>query len=130
VVLGDSAEPAFEARVAVDRVSGNAIAVWTQSDGTAESLHASRFNTLTNTWSAAELLETSAGAVDIAEDNSSVAVSGGHAAVVWLQDDGAALSVYLSRLVSGSWTTPVLVESSNEPGHQPKVAVDVNGNVT
>jgi hypothetical protein len=134
VVLDNSTEVAREARVAVDRVSGNAIAVWTQSDGTAQSLHASRFNTLTNTWSASELLETSGSAVNALEDNSSVAVSGGHAAVVWLQSDGAGpgaiQSIYLSRLVSGSWTTPVLVESSNENGQQPKVAVDANGNVT
>ena len=130
VVLDNSAEPANQARVAVDRVSGNALAVWAQSDGTASSLYASRFNTLTNTWSAAEPLETAAGAVDTAEDNSFVAINGAHAAVVWRQSDGATMDIYLSRLVAGSWTAPVVVETSNEAGEQPKVAIDANGNVT
>jgi hypothetical protein len=130
VVLDNSNEAVFQARIAVDRASGNAIAVWTQSDGVAASLHASRFNTLTYTWSAAELLEAAADEVDINEDNSNVAVNGSHAAVTWLQDDGAALSIYLSRLVSGSWTAPVLVENSSAAGQLPKVAIDPNGNVT
>ncbi|MDY6944523.1 MAG: hypothetical protein SXG53_02295 [Pseudomonadota bacterium] len=134
VVLDNSIAPAHQARVSVDRLSGNAIAIWTQSDGAAESLYASRFNTLTNTWSAAELLETRNDAVNIAEDNSSVAVSGGHAAISWVQSagpgPGAIQDIYLSRLVSGSWTAPLLVESSNENGQQPKVAVDASGNVT
>lgn len=130
VVLDNSNEAVFQARIAVDRASGNAIAVWTQSDGVAASLHASRFNTLTYTWSAAEPLEAAAGAVDINEDNSNVAVNGSHAAVTWLQNDGAALSIYLSRLVNGSWTAPVLVENSDAAGQFPKVAIDPNGNVT
>ncbi len=130
VVLDSSPQPVNQARVAVDRVSGNAIAVWTQSDGVDNSLYSSRFNTLTNTWSSAELIETAAGAVDIFDENSSVAISGGHAAVAWLQNDGPSLNVYLSRLVSGSWTTPELVETAAEPAQQPKVAIDSNGNVT
>ncbi|MBM0107352.1 LysM peptidoglycan-binding domain-containing protein [Steroidobacter sp. S1-65] len=129
-LLDDSAEFADRVRVAVDRDSGNAFAIWTQSDGAAVSLYASRFNTLTNTWSDAELLETAAGAVNNGEDNSFVALEGGHGAVVWLQNDGAALNIYLSRLVGGSWTTPVLVEESSEAGEQPKVAIDSSGNVT
>lgn len=130
VVLDSSTETANQARVAVDRVSGNAIALWTQNDGTADSLYASRFNTLTNTWSVAELLETAAGAVDTSVNNSSIAINGGQAAVAWRQNDGATLNIYLSRLVNGSWTAPVLVENSNEAGQQPAVAIDPNGNVT
>lgn len=130
VVLDSNAAIANKARVAVDRATGNAIAIWTQNDGTAESLYSSRFNTLTNTWSNPELLETAAGAVYTAEDNAAVAVEGNHAAAVWLQNDGIANSIYLSRLVDGSWTMPVLVESSDLVVQQPKVAIDANGNVT
>ncbi len=57
VILDTRAEEAHQARLAVDRSSGDAIVSWTQSDGTAESVYVSRFNSTANTWSSAQLLE-------------------------------------------------------------------------
>ena len=41
--------------------------------------------------------------------------------------DGVSFSVYLSRLVNGSWSAPALMEARNSPALQAQVAIDANG---
>ncbi|MBL8266075.1 hypothetical protein, partial [Steroidobacter sp.] len=123
-------QAAHQARVAVDRSTGNAIVSWTQSDGTAESMYVSRYTASTNTWGAPEVLENSSAAVNPGPENNAISYAGGHAAAAWLQVDGAVNSIYLSRLVNGVWTAPVVVDTSAEQALHPEVAIDSSGNVT
>jgi hypothetical protein len=126
---------AIEPRIAVDRQTGNAIATWIQSDGTAPSLYVRQYDAATSTWGTAQLLETSSFALPTTE-SSAVSINGSHAAVVWRQRIGPNVTppadphnIYLSRLVDGVWTTPVVVDTSSNDGLRAEVAIDTNGNV-
>ena len=82
----DNAGSAYDPRIAFDG-SGNAIAVWEQSDGTRNNIWANRFNG--TSWGTAELIETdnagSAGNPQIAIDGS------GNAIAVCRHDDGTGI---------------------------------------
>ena len=119
---------AKEPRIAVDAQTGNAIATWVQSDGTANSQYVRRYDAATNSWGAVQLLETTNGAVEISEATA-VSINGNQAAIVWRQSDGTVTNIYLSRWVSGAWTAPAVVDTSATPGLHAEVATDTNGNV-
>jgi hypothetical protein len=127
VALDSSNEATAQPRVEVDPQTGNAIAAWVQGDGIAPSLYVSRFDIATNAWSTPQLLETTNGAVANGE-TLEISISGAQAAIAWRQLDGAVTNIYLSRLVSGTWTAPAVVDLNNQPGLHPEVAVDTNGN--
>ena len=89
----DDADNAFCPQVAVDP-NGNAVAVWTQFDGTRPNIWANRF-TPSAGWGAAELIETddAAGA-----SCARVAVDpNGNAVAVWEQDDGTRFNIWANR---------------------------------
>ncbi len=130
IVLDASVEEAFHPRLAIDRVTGNATVSWVQSDGAVASLYVSSFDATTNSWSAALPLENSNNPVSLSSEYSSASRVGGHAAIAWLQSDGTVDSVYLSRLVSGTWSVPALIDGSANPALHPEVAIDLNGNAT
>jgi hypothetical protein len=120
----DNADGAFSPQIAFDS-SGNAIAVWQQSDGTRENLYANRFNG--TSWGTAELLETdNAGNVQypqIAFDSS------GNAIAVWRQSDGTRYNIYANRFNGTSWGTAELLETDNAGNAQyPQIAFDSSGN--
>ncbi|WP_116809384.1 LysM peptidoglycan-binding domain-containing protein [Steroidobacter cummioxidans] len=129
-VLDVGIDIAHQPRIAIDRPTGNAIVTWTESDGVAESIYATRFTAATNAWSTPEVLENSNNPVSGEDENSSVSVAGSQAAVAWRQSDGTTLHVYLSRLENGSWSVPVQVDTGVNQALHPEVAVDLNGNVT
>jgi len=129
-VLNVGMDVAHQPRVAVDRLSGNAVVTWTESDGVAESIYAIRFNAATNAWGTPEVLENTNFAVDGAAENQALSVAGSQAAVAWRQSDGTSINIYLSRLVNGSWTEPAVVDDHVNDARHPEVAVDSNGNVT
>jgi hypothetical protein len=91
-------------------------------------LHVSSFDASANSWSMALPLEYTNNAVSQSSEYSSASRVGEHAAVTWLQSDGVTDSIYLSRLVSGTWSLPALVDDSANPGLHPEVAIDLNGN--
>ena len=74
--------------------SGNAAAVWTQSDGTYINMWASQFTKATSTWSTAEKLEDAA--LDAVLP--SVDMSAGVAQVIWTQSDGSLNHMYSATL--------------------------------
>jgi hypothetical protein len=118
--------------VALD-AAGNAIAVWTQSDGTTNSIYANRY-VAGGSWGAAELIETGSGAagesivmlhapVQIAVDPA------GNAIAVWNQQDGTTNSIYANRYVAGNgWGTAELIETSTDVAVHPNVGIDASGN--
>lgn len=130
VVLDSNPNEVTMPRVALDRASGNAVVSWLQSDGVADSVYVSSFNAGNNSWSGAQLMETNNNPVPSSPAHSQIAISGEHAAVIWLQAGATANNdLYMSRLVAGTWTTPVVVDTRAEPALSPEVAIDPNGNV-
>jgi hypothetical protein len=96
-------EPVSAPRVAVDG-AGNGLAVWKQSDGTAESLWAARLVVGVG-WSAPLLLETGASHASVP---ALAAMRGGEALVAWTQPDTeGAVQVWASRFTPDTgWTAP------------------------
>lgn len=131
VALDNGIDNVNQPHLAVDRHSGNAVAIWQQSDGVAESLYASSFDADTNSWSAPQFLEASNHALDSGANYSdaSVSIVGSHAAVAWRQFDGTADSIFMARFVNGSWTVPTLLDITDQQPLSPEIAVDGNGNV-
>jgi hypothetical protein len=122
----DHAGGAVNPQIAIDG-SGNALAVWTQYDGTRNNIVANRY-TPGSGWGAAELIETDAGS---ASSFSQIATDGsGNAIAVWEQHDGTRFNIWANRYTPGSgWGTAELIET-NETGDasDPQIAIDGSGN--
>jgi hypothetical protein len=108
--------------------SGNALAVWQQSDGTRFSIWANRFTPSTG-WGSAVLIET-----DDTGDASSPQIaidSKGDAIAIWQQaDSSGTVSIYANRFsaITDNWANPVLVETGAQDSFNPKVVLDASGN--
>jgi hypothetical protein len=108
--------------------SGNATAVWQQSDGTHNNIWANRYNGLTGLWGTPQLIETdNAGDAmnpQVASDTS------GNAVAVWFQSDGTRYNAWANRYTaaSGLWSTAQLIETDNGDAYYPQVAMDGSGN--
>lgn len=120
---------AVDSQIAFDS-AGNAIAVWSQSDGAFNNIYSNRYTPATG-WGGAELVAT--GNVDNAV-RPQIAIDGsGNAIAVWLEISalGAKVSVYANRYAAStdSWGTEELLESSDD-GHafDPQIAIDDDGN--
>ena len=120
-------------QIAVD-ASGNAIAVWYQSDGTRDNIYANRYTAGTG-WSTAVLIETD----DTGPaDSPQIAIDGsGNAIAVWEQDGDPSPGVnevrndiWANRYTAGSgWGTATLIETDNAgTAYSPQIAVDAGGN--
>jgi len=123
----DNAGDASYPQVAVDS-SGNAVAVWYQSDGTRTNIWSNRYTALTGTWGTAELIETDAGA---AYDPQVTVDSSGNAVAVWYQHDGSRYSIYSNRYTAstGTWGTAELIETDNAgDAYSHQVTIDSSGN--
>jgi hypothetical protein len=122
----DNAGDALYPQIAMD-TSGNAIAVWGQSDGTLNNIWANRYVAGTG-WGTAKLIEKgNAGDAlypQIAMDSS------GNAFAMWMQSDGTRYNVWRNRYVAGTgWGTAELIETDNswDAGYA-QVAMDSSGN--
>jgi hypothetical protein len=120
-----SAGDAGSAQVAFD-ASGNALAVWRQSDGMRNNIWANRYSPSTG-WGAAEVIETdnagSGGNPQVAFDAS------GNALVVWQQSDGARTNVWSNRYSPGTgWGAAELIETNNTgDAIDPQLALESSG---
>ena len=123
----DNAGDAFSPQIAFDS-NGNAMAVWSQDDGTQTNIWANRFDSSTNTWGTAELIEADAGSAfspQIAFD------SNGNAMAVWYQHDGTRTNILANRFDSSTntWGTAELIETDDAGNAEaPQIAFDSNGN--
>ena len=124
LIESDNAGNADLPQIAFDS-SGNALAVWSQSDSTRTNIMANHFNG--TSWGTAELIETnnagSAAYPQIAIDSS------GNALAVWHQRDGTRNNIWANRFNGTNWGTAELIESDNA-GHAngPQIAFDSSGN--
>ncbi len=103
---------------------GDAIAIWTQQDGSSQyNLHARMFSD--GSWGRPVLLENTTGSVY----NPRIAMNeNGDAVAVWRQYDGAFTSVYANEFVHGSWGAATLLEDHDGFVYYPQIAVDGDGN--
>lgn len=116
---------AFGGQVVMD-ASGNALAVWSQTNGTVYSVWANRYSA--GAWGTAALIETdnsgSANAPQIAID------SFGNVIAVWSQSNGTINNIWANRFTAGAWGVAVLIETNNSSfADAPKIAAAANGNV-
>jgi hypothetical protein len=127
----DDAGDAFYGDVAIDP-NGNAVAVWSQSDGVRYNIWANRY-TPTGGWSTAELIETD----DVADvDRQNVPTvhvamdPNGNAVAVWSQSDGVRTNIWANRYApAAGWGTAELIETDNaDRASSPQVELDPAGN--
>ena len=126
IIETDNAGGAWTPHIAFD-ASGNALAVWTQTDGTRYNSWANRY-TAGSGWGTAEIIETdNAGS---ANDPQIAVAANGDALAVWHQHDGTRMNIWSNRYTAGSgWGTAALIES-DDAGHAfaSQVAFDASGN--
>lgn len=121
----DNAGTADSPQIAID-LTGNAIAVWRQSDGTNNNIIANRFDANLGAWGTVIPIEsatTPALSPQIALD------AVGNAIAVWVQDDGA-FSIFSNRFDIGttSWATAENIESDNTGNaSSPRLAMNSSG---
>lgn len=123
IEIGD--RDAFGSQIAMD-ASGNAMAVWRQSDGTRDNIWANRYTVGTG-WSTATLIETDDGS----GRNPQVTLdAAGNALAVWHQSDGTRENIWSNRYIAGTgWGTSTLLETNDAgPARNAQVGVDANGN--
>jgi len=121
----DNAGDAVDPRVSIG-TDGQAVAVWSQSDGT-------RFNILANGfapdtgWGVAERVETD-NAGDAVDPRVSIGTDG-QAVAVWSQFDGTRLNAWTNRFKPNTgWGVPERIETDDAGNAvDPEVAVDSSG---
>lgn len=120
----DDRGSALEPQVAA-AASGDAMAVWQQSDGARNSVWANRYAAATG-WGDPVLVETSdAGSAfgpHVAMD------AAGDAAAVWYQLDGSRFGVFANRHLAGAgWGAAERLSSASVDAGLPRVAIDPSG---
>jgi hypothetical protein len=109
--------------------AGNAIVVWSQDDGTANSIYANIYSVDTGTWGTAELLETDdAGDAEYPQ----IAMDGaGNGIAVWATIDAPVTpyNLWANTYTAGSgWGAAELIEADNGDALSPQIAFDGAGN--
>jgi len=128
VIEPDDAGSPYYPQIAFD-THGNALAVWSKTDGIRSNIWAKRYTAATNSWETAVKIEAddAGNAYDpqIATDVS------GNALAVWSQNDGYRLNIWSNRYIAAanSWSIPELIET-NTSGHanNPQLAIDAYAN--
>ncbi len=119
---GDAAAP----RVAFDG-NGNAIATWSQVEGTFNNIQANRYTTGIG-WGTVTPLETDNR--NLSSGPQHAVDTSGNAIVVWEHYDGTFNYIWANRYTADTgWGTAGPIESNNGGGaYEPQVAIDGNGN--
>ncbi|MEK7702833.1 MAG: M12 family metallo-peptidase [Nitrospirota bacterium] len=116
---------ALSPQIAVDQ-TGNAIAVWQQSDKKRNSIWANRFIVGT-LWGTSTLIETN-------DDGNAISpqiamAPTGNAIAVWQQSNKKETDIWSNQFVVGTlWGTPTLIETNESKALSPQVVVDAAGN--
>lgn len=119
--LNDTAD-ATKPAIGVDG-SGNVMAVWQQSDGTAESIYYNLYTKSSSSWGGATLLDSTNNPASVPKV---VMNTSGNAVAVWRQSDGTYQSIY-SSTYTGTWSAQALLESANFTAYEPSLAMNGDG---
>src|SRR6266704_257113 len=124
VQLDNRTNPVTVPQLFVDAASGNAIATWVQSDGSANSTYVARF--VNGAWAAPELVET----LTTATTASSASINGsGKAVVAFVQGGKLFANVYDGTSWSATASVPQISLSTNSNAvTAPSTSIDANGN--
>jgi mRNA-degrading endonuclease HigB of HigAB toxin-antitoxin module len=118
-------------QVAMDD-NGNAIIVWSQSNGTDSQIFKSEYRD--STWTHPSGLNDNISPDGQGAELAQVAMdNGGNAIIVWMQLDGSNWQIFKSEYRDSVWTHPTGLNDNISPDGQdtleyPKVAMDNNGN--
>jgi hypothetical protein len=117
---GDASAP----KIAFGVGSGDAIAVWQQSNGNGDSIWANRFNG--TTWGTAELIGSEVGNASSPQ----IAINSNVAAIaVWEQQDGIFKSIWANRSNRNGWFEAKSIETGDAgDAFRPQIAIDSSGN--
>jgi YD repeat-containing protein len=137
VTIDSRSSATFAPSLSIDRATGNAIAAWGQSDGTANSVYAARYTASTNTWGPAQLIDIAPTdptfPINTASDTIVTAINGARATVAWQHNQtatGTVFDLYVARFDGTSWLAPQLAEARAENAAQASIAIDDQGNIT
>ena len=124
LIEGDDAGTALEPRVAVGP-NGDAVAVWTQHDGTRYNIWSNRYG-VADGWGLAEPIDSGDGGASsphVGVDHD------GRAVAVWGQHDGNWFSAWANRYIPGEgWSVAELIETDSTHGvSYPELAVHPDG---
>lgn len=119
-------------QVALDD-AGNAMVVWAQSDGTRQTIWASRYNPSVGwgTPTRIDLIASNAASKDDAFAPQIGMDAAGNATAVWMQYEGTRSDIWANRYTArtGAWDTAALIESDDTGAmFSPEVAVSPGGN--
>ena len=103
--------------------AGNAVFAWVQNDPGYNNAYACLYNAATSNWgpSTVTLESLSTGVV---AGSLKASMSGGLAAVVWLQNDGTRDNAYAAAYNGITWTAATLLETSTNTPTAPAVFID------
>jgi hypothetical protein len=123
-LLESSNNTAESPQIAMDD-NGNAIAVWSQSDGAHYNIYANKF--ASGSWGSATTLSDTSGDATQARI---VMNAMGNAFVVWQQDDGLRDNIWAIRSTTAgtSWGSATTIESTANTCGNPQIALDASGN--
>jgi hypothetical protein len=110
--------------------TGDAISIWSQSDGSEQRIWANRFEPDTG-WGNPSLVATSPEDTGANTINTDVDFApNGEAVAVWSQSDAFYMSIWTSRSVIGVyWDTPKLLEENEGHANNPQLSIDSEGNI-
>ena len=105
---------------------GYAIAVWSQNDGTYNSIYANVYTTATG-WGSAELVENGDGGAYAPQV---VLSTDGEAVVVWYQNNGAMYNIWANTYsITSGWGSETLIETEDTGNaFDPMIDMDGSGN--
>ena len=124
-IENDDNGDAYSPQVSIDS-EGNAIAVWSQYDGTRYNIWANRF-TPTSGWSSAEKIEDDSGNADSPQVSID---SEGNAIAVWYQYDGTRYNIWANRFTPTSgWSSAEKIKNDDSgDAYSPQVSIDSENN--
>ena len=124
-IATDTAGDARDPRVAMSP-SGDASAVWRQSDGMRDDIWSNRY-TASGGWGRAERIGTDSGGGALAPQI--VMDADGNALTVWQQSDGTRYSIWSNRYSpAGGWAAAEIIETSDAgDALDPRVAMEPSG---
>jgi len=105
---------------------GNAMAVWSQSDGTNENIYANRYDQVNSAWGGAALAETTT--LDASKPKIGMP-SDGDAIIVWLHAENTQNNVYYNIYdeANAIWGTEDEVFDTTNQSYEPSLSVNSNG---
>jgi YD repeat-containing protein len=147
----DKAKGTWDPPVAIDTVAapgtntrasisvddgGNAVVAWVRDNGSAIDIYASRYSARDGRWSASAVLDatslpTAGGVSGNLDSTFSTSIANeSNAAVIWLQSNGSATDVYVSRWNGISWTTtPSTIDNIAADATDVSIGIDLDGNM-